>query len=43
MENDGVYFSEAIKDELKKQREELNCEYSGLPSVKSYDVNNEEV
>lgn len=38
MESEGVYFSEEIKDELKKQREELNCEYSGLPSVKSYEI-----
>lgn len=38
MESEGVYFSEEVKDELKKQREELNCEYSGLPSVKSYEI-----
>jgi len=25
------------KDKLKKQREELLCEYSGLPSVKTYE------
>ena len=25
------------KEELKKQREELLCEYSGLPSVKAYE------
>ncbi len=25
------------KDKLKKQREELLCEYSGLPSVKAYE------
>lgn len=37
MESDGMYFSEEIKEELKKQREELNCEYSGLPSVKAYE------
>lgn len=36
MESDGLYFSDEIKEELKKQREELNCEYSGLPSVKAY-------
>ena len=36
MESDGLYFPEEVKDELKKRREELNCEYSGLPSVKSY-------
>ncbi len=39
MESEGIYFSEDVKEELKKQREELHCEYSGLPSVKSYDVN----
>jgi biopolymer transport protein ExbB/TolQ len=38
MESDGMYFSEEIKDELEKQREELYCEYSGLPSPKAYDV-----
>lgn len=37
MESDGMYFSEEIKAELEKQREELYCEYSGLPSVKSYE------
>lgn len=36
MENDGVYFPTNVKEELKKQRDELNCEYSGLPSVSSY-------
>jgi hypothetical protein len=36
MESDGIYFPENIKEELKKQRQELNCEYSGLPSVKAY-------
>jgi hypothetical protein len=39
MESDGIYFSEDVKEELKKQREELNCEYSGLPSVKAYQNN----
>jgi hypothetical protein len=39
MESDGIYFSEEAKDEMKKYREELNCEYSGLPSPKAYDVN----
>ena len=33
-----MYFPEEIKDELEKQREELYCEYSGLPSVKAYDT-----
>jgi hypothetical protein len=37
MESDGMYFSEEVKQELKKRREELNCEYSGLPSVKAYE------
>jgi len=37
MESDGVYFSEEIKDKLEKHRQELNCEYSGLPSVKNYE------
>jgi len=36
MESDGVYFSEEVKEELEKYREELLCNYSGLPSVKSY-------
>jgi len=36
MESDGIYFPENVKEELKKQRQELNCEYSGLPSVKAY-------
>ena len=36
MESNGVYFSDEIKEELEKQREELLCEYSGLPSVKAY-------
>jgi ribosome assembly protein YihI (activator of Der GTPase) len=38
MESDGMYFPEEIKDELEKQREELYCEYSGLPSVRAYDT-----
>ena len=37
MESDGVYFDEDIKEILRKQREELHCEYSGLPSVKAYE------
>lgn len=37
MESDGVYFDENIKEIMKKQRDELHCEYSGLPSVKSYE------
>jgi len=36
MESEGIYFSEEVKEGLKKQKQELHCEYSGLPSVKSY-------
>lgn len=36
MESEGIYFPENVKKELKKYREELQCEYSGLPSVKAY-------
>lgn len=39
MESDGIYFSEEAKEELRKQRDESYCEYSGLPSPKSYEVN----
>lgn len=38
MESDGIYFSQEIKEELEKQREDLYCEYSNLPSVKSYQI-----
>lgn len=37
MENDGTYFPDDIKKELIKQKEELHCEYSGLPSPKAYE------
>jgi hypothetical protein len=37
MESDGVYFPDEVKKELIKKREELYCEYSSLPSVKSYE------
>ena len=37
MESDGIYFPEEVKEEMKKQREELYCEYSGLPSVRAYE------
>lgn len=37
MESDGVYFGESIKEIMRKQKEELYCEYSGLPSVKAYE------
>lgn len=40
MESDGVYFSDEVKDELKRQREEAYCSYSGLPSVKVYEDKN---
>jgi hypothetical protein len=36
MESDGMYFSEEVKEKLEKERGDLFCEYSGLPSVKSY-------
>lgn len=39
MESDGVYFDDIVKEIMKKQREDLNCNYSGLPSVKSYENN----
>ncbi len=39
MESDGMYFSEEVKQKLEKEREELFCEYSGLPSPKAYDTN----
>jgi hypothetical protein len=37
MESDGIYFPEDVKEKLKEYRDELNCEYSGLPSPKSYE------
>lgn len=37
MESDGVYFDETIKEIMQKQRDELHCEYSGLPSPKAYE------
>jgi Zn-dependent oligopeptidase len=37
MDHGGVYFSEDVIEKIQKEREELYCEYSGLPSVKSYD------
>jgi hypothetical protein len=37
MESDGIYFPEDVRERLREYREELNCEYSGLPSVKSYE------
>ena len=37
MEFDGIYFSDEVKEKLEKEREELFCEYSGLPSPKAYE------
>ena len=37
MESDGVYFPKHIKEEMDKRKDEMFCEYSGLPSVKSYE------
>lgn len=37
MESDGVYFDDDVKREIVKQKEEWNCEYSGLPSPKYYE------
>ena len=36
MESNGVYFPEDVKNTLEKERIEMYCEYSGLPSVKAY-------
>lgn len=37
MESNGVYFPEDVKKELQKKREDLTCEYSGLPPPTAYD------
>jgi hypothetical protein len=37
MESDGMYFPEDVREKLKEYRDELLCEYSGLPSPKSYE------
>lgn len=37
MESDGVYFPDDIKKEIIKDKGELHCEYSGLPSPKAYE------
>jgi hypothetical protein len=37
MESDGVYFDEDIKRMIVDKKEELYCEYSGLPSPKAYE------
>ena len=39
MESDGMYFQKKLEEKLEKEREELFCEYSGLPSPKSYGTN----
>jgi hypothetical protein len=38
MESDGVYFDDDIKRMIIDKKEELYCEYSGLPSPKAYEV-----
>jgi len=38
MESDGVYFPDELKDIIEQERESMICEYSGLPSTKSYGV-----
>lgn len=40
MESDGVYFPEYVREEIEKRKDEMFCEYSGLPSVKSYENRN---
>lgn len=37
MESDGIYFPDDVKEKLRQQKEELHCEYSGLPSVRAYE------
>jgi hypothetical protein len=37
MESDGVYFDTEIKRMIVEKKEELYCEYSGLPSPKAYE------
>jgi hypothetical protein len=37
MESDGVYFDEDVKRLIVQKKEELYCEYSGLPSPKAYE------
>jgi hypothetical protein len=38
MESDGVYFDDDIKRMIIDKKEELYCEYSGLPSPKAYEI-----
>ena len=37
MESDGIYFPDEVKQKLKEYREDMNCQYSGLPSVRFYE------
>ena len=37
MESGGVYFDENVKEKLREYRDELHCEYSGLPSPSAYE------
>jgi len=37
MESDGIRFPDEVKEQLMKHRDELHCEYSGLPSPKYYE------
>lgn len=39
MESDGMRFSDEVKTKMEKEKEELFCEYSGLPSPKAYEEN----
>jgi len=39
MESDGIYFPEEIKQKMREYKEELHCEYSGLPSPMAYTEN----
>lgn len=37
MESDGVYFPEDVKEQLMQKTEDI-CNYSGLPSLSSYET-----
>lgn len=39
MESDGIYFPEEVKERMREYKEELHCEYSGLPSPLAYEEN----
>lgn len=41
MESDGVYFPDDVKEQLIQKSGEI-CNYSGLPSISSYDNKNNE-